>query len=73
MLLAGTAGTAELTAHRVHSAIVAACCRTIGAQAVGVVVLVLRRMTSAPLPSDRRRSAPALAVGGTAVLALVGL
>lgn len=62
--------------------------RTIGAQAVGVVdalavtyellavgagVLVLRRMTSAPLPSDRRRSAPALAVGGTVVLALVGL
>lgn len=62
--------------------------RTVGAQAVGVVdalavtyevlavgaaVLVLRRMTSAPLPSDRRRSAPALAVGGTVVLALWGL
>lgn len=61
--------------------------RTVGAQAVGVVdalavtyevlavgagVLVLRRMTS-PLPSDRRRTAPALAIGGTVVLALWGL
>lgn len=62
--------------------------RTVGAQAVGVVdalavtyellavgaaVLVLRRMTSAPLPSDWRRSGPALAVGGAVILALVGL
>lgn len=62
--------------------------RTIGAQAVGVVdalavtyellavgaaALVLRRLTSEPLPPDRRRSAPALAVGGTVVLVLVGL
>lgn len=81
VLVAGCAGHLALVGLWLAS-------RTLGAESVGVVdalavtyellavgagALVLRRMTSAPMPSDRRRTAPALAVGGTVVLALWGL
>lgn len=81
VVLAGCAGHLALVGVWLAS-------RTLGAEPVGVVdglavtyellavaaaVVVLSRTTSARMPADRRRSAPAVAVGGTVILALVGL